>query len=69
MSRQDGAPELELFHAPTARTQPRAQNGRFVRVDYSPHRLKVLEKTRKIREQLGLPASPFLSPYGDKNHD
>jgi hypothetical protein len=63
------APELQLFRANPARTQPRAQNGRFVRVYYSPQRLKILKMARKMRAAAGLPESPFLYPYGVKQDD
>lgn len=64
MSREPGTRELGLFTAPEARRQPRDARGRFVRVRYSPHRLKVLEVARAMRERMGLPPSPLPMPFG-----
>ena len=63
MMREPGTRELGLFTA-TPRPQPRDARGRFVRVRYSAQRLKVLEVARKMREDMGLPPSPWLSPFG-----
>lgn len=57
-----GTRELGLFTATAKRGQPRDARGRFVRVRYSPQRLKVLEVARKMREDMGLPPSPWLDP-------
>ena len=62
--REEGTHELGLFSA-TPRPQPRDARGRFVRVRYSAQRLKVLAVAREMRERLGLPPSPWLSPFGD----
>lgn len=59
-----GTRELGLFTASAKRGQPRDARGRFVRVRYSPERLKILATARKMREDMGLPPSPWLSPYG-----
>lgn len=64
--------ELGLFAATaasaqrqaTARGQPRDAKGRFVKVRYSAHRLRVLEKARQMRADMGLPPSPYLMPFG-----
>lgn len=56
--------ELGLFRSTPVRAQPRDKSGRFVRVRYSAHRLKVLAVAREMRERLGLPPSPYLLPYG-----
>ncbi|KUO53176.1 MAG: hypothetical protein APF82_00890 [Sphingomonadales bacterium BRH_c42] len=57
-----GTRELGLFTASAKRGQPRDARGRFVRVRYSAQRLKVLEVARKMREDMGLPPSPWLDP-------
>ena len=49
------AHELGLFRASARRGQPRGKDGRFVRVEYSAHRLKVLEVAREMRARMGLP--------------
>lgn len=59
-----GTRELGLFRATAKRAQPRDARGRFARVHYSPQRLKVLAVARKMREDMGLPPSPWLSPFG-----
>lgn len=59
-----GTRELGLFRATVQRAQPRDARGRFVRVRYSRQRLKVLGVARKMREDMGLPPSPWLSPFG-----
>lgn len=56
--------ELGLFSAGGHRPQPRDARGRFVRVRYSAERLKILATARKMREDMGLPPSPWLSPFG-----
>ncbi len=56
--------ELGLVRADGSRKQPRDQRGRFVRVRYSAERLKILATARKMREDMGLPPSPWLSPFG-----
>ncbi len=65
MSRQR---ELGLFAATATsaqtRGQPRDAQGRFVKVRYSAHRLRVLEKARQMRADMGLPPSPYLMPFG-----
>jgi hypothetical protein len=59
-----GTRELGLFSATPKRGQPRDARGRFVLVRYSPQRLKVLAVARCQRENIGLPPSPWLSPFG-----
>jgi hypothetical protein len=60
--------ELGLFAAAVAsaqgRAQPRDAQGRFVKVRYSAHRLRVLAKARQMRADMGLPPSPYLMPFG-----
>ncbi len=60
--------ELGLFAAAGAsaqtRGQPRDAQGRFVKVRYSAHRLRVLAKARQMRADMGLPPSPYLMPFG-----
>lgn len=63
--------ELGLFAADASaqrlaasRGQPRDAQGRFVKVRYSAHRLRVLEKARQMRSDMGLPPSPYLMPFG-----
>ncbi|MDP2129974.1 MAG: hypothetical protein U0975_16265 [Erythrobacter sp.] len=60
--------ELGLFAATATsaqtRGQPRDAQGRFVKVRYSAHRLRVLEKARQMRADMGLPPSPYLMPFG-----
>jgi len=58
--------ELGLFTASGRRQQPRDARGRFVRVRYSAHRLKVLEVARKMRARLGLPPNAVLEPFVTK---
>lgn len=64
MTTEPGTRELGLFRATAKRAQPRDARGRFVRVRYSAQRLKVLAGARKLREDLGLPPSQWLSPFG-----
>ncbi|RKF23361.1 hypothetical protein D6851_02500 [Altericroceibacterium spongiae] len=61
---QPGTHELGLFRSEGTRKQPRDARGRFVRVHYSPARLKILETTRQMRADMGLPPSPWLEPFG-----
>ena len=61
--REPGTHELGLFAATVCRTQPRDRNGRFVRARYDQHRLKALEVAREMRARLGLPPSPYLTPF------
>lgn len=63
--------ELGLFVASASaqrlagsRGQPRDAQGRFVKVRYSAHRLRVLAKARQMRADMGLPPSPYLMPFG-----
>lgn len=58
MTARPGTRELGLFNASAKRGQPRDARGRFVRARYSAQRLKVLEVARKMREDMGFPASP-----------
>ena len=67
MPRERGTYELGLFSAAPVRPQPRDAQGRFVRVRYSPQRLKVLAVARQMRADLGLPPSPYLSPFGQSD--
>lgn len=64
-----GTHELGLFRAGSRRPQPRDARGRFVRIEYSAHRLKVLEVARAMRARLGLPPSEWLEPYRTKQDD
>jgi hypothetical protein len=67
-----GTRELGLFTASDARArrgQPRDARGRFIRVEYSAHRLKVLEVARAMRVRLGLPPSPWLEPWQTKDEE
>ena len=66
MSREEATHELGLFRASERRGQPRDARGRFVRLEYSAHRLKVLEVARNMRARLGLPPSPWLDPWRGK---
>lgn len=61
--------ELGLFTASERRSQPRDKSGRFVRVEYSAHRLKVLEVAREMRARMGLPPCEWLEPYRTKSKD
>lgn len=66
--------ELGLFASGNAsvqtRGQPRDAQGRFVKVRYSAQRLRVLEKARQMRADMGLPPSPYLTPFGlDPDHE
>lgn len=66
MSREPGTRELGLFTASATtarRSQPRDATGRFIRVEYSAQRLKVLAVARQMRTDLGLPPSPLLTPF------
>ena len=69
MATEPGTRELGLFSASSKRGQPRDARGRFVHVRYSPQRLKVLARARQMREDMGLPASPWLSPYGSEKSE
>lgn len=64
MTVEPGTRELGLFSATSKRGQPRDARGRFVRVQYSAERLKILATARSLREGIGLPPSPWLSPFG-----
>lgn len=61
--------DLGLWSADANRGQPRGANGQFVKVRYTPHRLKVLAVARDMRERLGLPPSEWLEPYRTKDGD
>tara|TARA_R110000782_G_scaffold167129_9_gene259346 strand:+ start:79699 stop:79899 length:201 start_codon:yes stop_codon:yes gene_type:complete len=63
MPREPGTRELKLFSG-GARKQPRDARGRFVRVQYSPERIRILETARKMRARLGLAPLPSLTPFG-----
>lgn len=65
MTREAGTRELRLFTKGAKRKQPRGSDGRFVRVRYTPERLKILKTAREMRERLGLPPSPWLNPFGN----
>ncbi len=56
--------ELGLWRCAERRSQPRDASGRFSRVEYTAHRLKVLAVARQMRADMGLPPSPFLLPFG-----
>lgn len=60
MTFQPRTHELGLFSAGGQRPQPRDTRGRFARVRYSAERLKILATARQMREDMGLPPSPWL---------
>lgn len=62
-----GTHELGLFTASSRHRQPRDASGRFVRIRYSPERLKILATAREMRARMGLPPSPYLSPFGQSD--
>lgn len=66
MAREPGTRELGLFTETVKRSQPRDAHGRFVRVHYTAHRLKVLAVVRDMRERMGLPPHPLLIPFERK---
>ena len=67
MPRTPGTHELGLFTATAVRSQPRDAQGRFVRVRYSALRLKVLAVVRDMRERMGMPPHPLLTPFEPKS--